>query len=107
MRRAVQGAQRPQDTPRRGHSAPGIEQVAYLVVTGNRLNAEHRPGIVLSLGLLQVTLGLQKRRRLGEKDTKGTPGGILDAITGVWPWFAMGRQCLDPSVQDAREIIEA
>ena len=36
----------------------GIEQVAYLVVTGNRLNAKQRPGIVLSLGLWQMALGI-------------------------------------------------
>ena len=84
-----------------------IEQVAYLVVTGNRLNATHRRGIVLSLGLLKMALVRQKRRRLGEKDTTGAQGGILDAVTGVGPCFAMVRQCSDPSVQDTFERIEA
>jgi hypothetical protein len=53
-----------------------------------------------------MALVLEKRRRLGEKDAKGPQGGILDAVTGVWPWFAMGRQGIDASVQDVLEVIE-
>ena len=37
----------------------GIEQVAYLVVTGNRLNAKQRPGIMGALVLLQMALGIE------------------------------------------------
>jgi hypothetical protein len=44
---------------------------------------------------------------LGEKDAKGTQGGILDAVTGIGAGFAMVRQCIDSSVQEALEIIEA
>jgi hypothetical protein len=54
-----------------------------------------------------MTLVIQKRRRLGVKDAKGTPGGILETITGIWPWLAMVRQCIDPAAQKALEIIEA
>src|SRR4030095_4436117 len=71
--------------PIEGTRHQGIEQVAYLVVTGNRLNAKHRTGIIVSLGFLKMALVIQKRRRLGEKDAKGAQGGILDAVTGVWP----------------------
>src|SRR5205807_3014171 len=85
----------------------GIEQVAYLIVTGNRLNAKQGPSIILSLGLLEMALILQKRRRLGEKDANGAQGGVLDAVTGVWPFFAMVGQLIDPSLQDALERIEA
>ncbi len=86
----------------------GIEQVAYLIVTGNRLiNAKQGTSIILSLGLLEMALIFQKRRRLGEKDAKGAQGGILDAVTGVWPFFAMVGQLIDPSLQDALESIEA
>jgi hypothetical protein len=76
----------------------GIEQGAYLIGTGNRLNAKQGAGIIVSLGLLEMALVLQKRRRLGEKNTKGAQGGILDAVTGVWPFFAMVRQLSKPSV---------
>ena len=93
-RRVAPGSQRPPGHPIEGTRHHGIEQVAYLIVTGNRLNAQQCTGIILSLGLLQMALVIQKRRRLGEKDAKGTQGGILDAVTGVGPWFAMVRQLL-------------
>jgi hypothetical protein len=69
----------------------GIEQVADLIITGKRLNPKQRTGIILSLGLLEMALVLQKRRRLGEKDAKSAQSGILDAVTGVRPVFAMIR----------------
>ena len=81
--------------------------MASLVVTGNRLHAQERPGIIVSLALLQMALGLEKRRRWREKDAKGTQGGILNAGAGVWPCLAMVRQGSDPSRQDTLEIIEA
>lgn len=97
---------------RKGHSIAvtrpeRIEQSSSLLVTGHRLNAKHSTGIILSLGLWQRALGLQKRRRWRAKDATGTPGGILDAVTGGGPWFTMVRQESDPSVQQTLESIEA
>ena len=60
-----------------------IQQVAYLIVTGELLNPEQGRGIIVSLGLLEMALGIQKRRRLGEKDTKGSESGVCDGVTGV------------------------
>jgi hypothetical protein len=77
------------------------------MVTGNRLQAKQRPGIVLSRGVLKRAVGSQKRRRWREKEATGTPGGIPDGVTGVWPWLAMVRQGSEPSVQDTLELIEA
>jgi len=52
-------------------------------------------------------LVLQKRRRLGEKDTKGTERGVWDGVTGVRPLFALIRQLSEPSVQEGLESIKA
>lgn len=93
--------------PIAGTRPQGIEQGASLVVTGHRLNAKHRTGIMVSLGFLQMALVLQQRRRWGAKDAQGAHGGILDAVTGVWPAFALVRQGIDPSVHDALESLEA
>ena len=49
----------------------GIEQIAHLIVAGNPFNSKQGAGIILSLGLLQPTLAIQKRRRLGKKEAKG------------------------------------
>src|SRR2546422_3576804 len=84
-----------------------IEQCADLIVTGNLLHAEQGLGVILPFGMLQPALVLQKRRRLGEKDTKGTQGGILDGVSSVRTLFTMVRQLSGPSVQDALEDIEA
>jgi hypothetical protein len=75
-----------------------IEEFSDLIVTGNLLHVEQGMGVILPFGVLKPTLVLQKRRRLGEKDAKGTQGGILDGVSGVWPLFAMVRQLRDPSV---------
>jgi len=84
-----------------------IEACSDVIVTGNLLHVEQGLGVMLPCGVLQPTLGRQKRRRLGEKDAQGAQGGILDGVSGVWPLFAMVRQWRDPSVQDAPEGIEA
>jgi hypothetical protein len=84
-----------------------IKQVAYLIVTGELLNTEQGISIILSLGLLEMALVLQKRRRLGKKDTKGTESGVCDGVTGVGPLLAMVRQLSEPSVQEGLEVIEA
>src|SRR6266571_7304450 len=84
-----------------------IEQRADLIVTGNLLHVKQGMGVVLPFGVLQPALVLQKRRRLGEKDAKGTQGSILNGVSGVGTRFAMVRQLSSPSVQDALEDIEA
>src|SRR5688572_18389901 len=53
-----------------------------------------------------MALVLQKRRRLGEKDAKSAQGGLLDAVTGVRPVFAMVRQDIDLLAQEVLELIE-
>jgi hypothetical protein len=84
-----------------------IEPRADLIVTGNLSHAQQGVGVSVAFGALQPALVLQKRWRLGEKDTKGAQGGSLDGIAGVWPLVAMVRQWSDPSGQDALEGIEA
>jgi len=84
-----------------------IEEFSDLIVTGNLLHVEQGMGVIVPFGVLKPALVLQKRRRLGEKDTKGAQGGILDGVSGVWSLGAMVRQWSEPSVQDAHEGIEA
>jgi hypothetical protein len=75
-----------------------IEEFSDLIVPGNLLHVEQGMGVIVPFGVLKPTLVLQKRRRLGEKDAKGTQGGIVDGVSGVWPLLAMVRQWRDPSV---------
>jgi hypothetical protein len=84
-----------------------IEQCSDLIVTWNLLHVKQGMGVVVPSGVLQPALVLQKRRRLGEKDTKGTQGRILDGVAGVGTLFAIVRQLSGPSVQDVLEDIEA
>src|SRR5215510_7007870 len=65
-----------------------IEQVSDLIVTGNLLHAKQGASIILSLGLLEMVLVLQKRRRLCVKDAKGAQSRVFDGVAGIWPWFA-------------------
>jgi hypothetical protein len=83
-----------------------IEQLADLIITGNRRYVSQGLGVIVAFGVLKPPLVLQKRRRLGEKDAKGAQGGILESVAGVGPLSAMLRQLSDPSVQDALEDIE-
>src|SRR5262245_30469598 len=84
-----------------------IEQGADLIVTGQLLHVEEGVGVIVPFGLLQPALIFQKRRRLGEKNTKGAQGGIVDSVLGVGTRFAMVRQVSEASVQDALEGIES
>jgi hypothetical protein len=84
----------------------GIKQRADLIVTGNRLHTSEGMGVIVPLGVLQPALVFQKRWRLGEKDTKGTQGGLLDGVSGIGTLFAMVRQLRSLSVSDALEGIE-
>jgi hypothetical protein len=85
----------------------GIAPWADLMVTGKLLHAQQGRGVMVTLGLLTLALGLQQRRRWGEKEAQGAQGGIVDGIAGVWPLGAMVRPWSDPSVQDALEGLEA
>jgi hypothetical protein len=84
-----------------------IEQRANLIITGNLLHAQQGVGVILALGLLQPALVVQKRRRLGKEDAKGAERGIVDVVSGVWPFFARVWQWINVPVYDALEIIEA
>src|SRR5512134_33047 len=75
-----------------------IKQLADLIVTGNLLHVEQGMGVILPFGVLKPALVLQKRRRLGKKDTKGTEGSILDGVSSVRTLFTMVRQVSSPSV---------
>ena len=83
------------------------EQVASLSVPGNVLTAKQGSGIIVPLGLLERTLVIEKRRRLGVKDTKSAQGRVFDGVSSIRPWLAMVREVSDLSVQDALEILEA
>ena len=82
-----------------------IAPVSDLMVTGNLLHAHQGVGGMLSLVLLQPALVVQKRRRWGKKAANGASGGIWDAVWGIVA-FAIVRQWIDVSVEDALEIIE-
>jgi len=84
-----------------------IEEGADLIMTGHLLHTKQGTGVILPLGLLELTLVLQKRRRLGVKDTKGAQGCVFDGVAGIWSWFAMVRHLIDSSVQEALERVEA
>ena len=49
-----------------------IEELAYLIVARDRLDAEEGLSVIVSLTLVELALVLQKRRGLHEKDAKGT-----------------------------------
>jgi len=49
-----------------------IEERADLIVARDRLDAEEGLRVIVSLPLVELALVLQKRRRLHEKDAKGT-----------------------------------
>jgi hypothetical protein len=49
-----------------------IEERADVIVARDRLDAEERLRVLLSLTVVELALVLQKRRRLHEKDAKGT-----------------------------------
>jgi hypothetical protein len=87
--------------------AQRIKEVASLRVPGELLHTEQGRGILGALGWLAMALGLQKRRRWGEKDTKGTERGVWDGVTGVGPLLAMARPVSEPSGPEGLELIEA
>jgi hypothetical protein len=50
----------------------GIEELADLIVARGRLDAKEGLSVIVFLPLVELMLVLQKRRRLHEKDAKGT-----------------------------------
>ena len=77
------------------------------MVTGNLLHAQQRMDVLVPLGMLLSALGLHQRSRWSVKEAKGTPGGIVDGVAGVWPLVAMGGPWRHPAVQEARQGLEA
>ena len=65
-----------------------IEERADLIVARVWLDAEEGLSIIVSLTLVELALVLQKRRRLHEKDAKGTSGSVLYRVTGIGAGFA-------------------
>jgi hypothetical protein len=65
-----------------------------LLVTGDLPHAEQGLGVIVSFAVLQPTLVLQKRRRLGAKETQGASGGVLDGVRGIGAGGAkVGQMC--------------
>jgi hypothetical protein len=57
--------------------------------------------------LVELALILQKRRRLHEKDAKGTSGGVLYGVTGVGAGFAHVGEASGVLTYNRLEMIEA
>ncbi len=49
-----------------------IEELSDLIVARDRLDAKEGLSVIVSLTVVELALVLQKRRRLREKDAKGT-----------------------------------
>ena len=60
-----------------------IEERTDLIVARDRLDAEERLCVIMALTVAELALVLQKRRRLREKDAKGTSGSVLYRVTGI------------------------
>jgi len=60
-----------------------LEERADLMVARDRLDTEEGLRVIVSLPLVELALVRQKRRRLHEKDTKGTSGSVLYRVTGI------------------------
>ena len=65
-----------------------IEERADVMVARAWLDAEEGLSIIVSLTLVELALGRQKRRRLHEKDAKGTSGSVVYRVTGIGAGFA-------------------
>ena len=65
-----------------------IEERADVIVARDRLDAEERLRVSMSLTVVELALVLQKRRRLHEKNAKGTSGSVLYRVTGIRAGFA-------------------
>ena len=54
-----------------------------MIVARDRLDTEEGLSVIVSLPLVELALVLQKRRRLHEKEAKGTSGSVVYRVTGV------------------------
>ena len=68
-----------------------IEQISNVVVARCAGHSEQAAGVTAALRHLQISLEIQERRALGEKDRErtnngGVRHGILDIITGAFIW---------------------
>ncbi len=82
-----------------------IEQIADVVVARGPGHREQAPGIAATLRHLQVALGIQERRALGEEDRERPHGairhGILHIIAG-----AFIRKSLNDRAKERHKAIE-
>jgi hypothetical protein len=83
-----------------------IEQIAYLIVTGDVFNTKQGAGIIVPRGVLEMLLMRKKRRQWHIKDAESAQGSVFDPVLGIGPWFAMVGQLINPSLSGAREHIE-
>jgi len=60
-----------------------IEQIADVVVARGLCHPEQAPGVAASLRYLQVALGIQERRALGEEDRECPYGGIRHGVLHI------------------------
>ena len=67
------------------------EAGADLLVTRERLDAEAGLSVIVSLTLVALAVGLQKRRRLHANAAKGTSGSVLYRVTCLGAGFAQRR----------------
>jgi hypothetical protein len=84
-----------------------IEERADLIVARDWLDAEERLRVIMSLTVVELALVLQKRRRLHEKDAKGTSGSVLYCVTGIRAGFAHVGEASGVLTQNRLEMIEA
>jgi len=83
-----------------------IEERADLIVARDRLDAEERLRVILSLTVVELALVLQKRRRLHEKDAQGTSGSVLYCVTGIRAGFAHVGKVSSVLTQNRLEMIK-
>ncbi len=70
-----------------------IEQIADVVVARSLCHPEQAPGVAASLRYLQISLGIQERRALGEEDRERPHGGIGHGILHVIPHAIIRKPC--------------
>jgi hypothetical protein len=58
-----------------------IEQIAYLIVTGDVFNTKQGAGIIVPRGVLEMLLMRKKRRQWHIKDAESAQGSVFDPVT--------------------------
>ena len=84
-----------------------IEERADVIVARDRLDAEECLRVIMALTMVELALVLQKRRRLHEKDAKGTSGSVLYGVTGIGAGLAHVGEVSGVLTQYRLEMIEA